>query len=90
MKVCGIIAEYNPFHLGHRYQLLEAKKRSGADYCIVIMSGCYVQRGEPAIFDPYIRTRMALLSGADLVLLLPVSVAASFVERRLRYAGFGN
>ena len=77
MKVCGIIAEYNPFHLGHRYQLLEAKKRSEADYCIVIMSGCYVQRGEPAIFDPYIRTRMALLSGADLVLLLPAPFSSA-------------
>lgn len=76
----GIIAEYNPFHNGHAYQLQKARELSGADYCVVAMSGDFVQRGAPAIFDKYTRTRMALLSGADLVLEMPPVFAACSAE----------
>ena len=68
MKVTGIIAEYNPFHKGHKYQIDYCKKELNSDYVIVAMSGDYVQRGEPAIADKYMRTRMALSGGADLVI----------------------
>lgn len=73
MKACGIIAEYNPFHNGHLYQLEEAKKRTGAEVIIVVMSGNFLQRGEPAIVDKWKRAKMALAGGADLILELPVS-----------------
>ena len=53
MKVVGIIAEYNPFHNGHAYQIRKAKELSSADLCIVAMSGSYVQRGVPAVTDKY-------------------------------------
>ena len=79
MKVTGIIAEYNPFHNGHKYQIEEAKKNS--DYVIVAMSGDFTQRGEPAICDKYLRANMALMCGADLVLELPVSYATSDAKR---------
>lgn len=80
MKVVGIIAEYNPFHKGHEYQIRKAKEVTGADYCIVIMSGNFVQRGTPALIDKYSRTHMALSGGADLVLELPVPYACSSAE----------
>lgn len=80
MKTVGIIAEYNPFHNGHLYQLKKAKEISQADYCIVVMSGDFTQRGTPAIFDKYIRCRMALLAGADLVIELPVIYATASAE----------
>ena len=75
MKVAGVITEYNPFHNGHKYQLEQIKRQTSADYIVVVMSGDFVQRGEPAIIDKYERTRMALLSGADLVLELPAVFA---------------
>lgn len=71
MRLCGIIAEYNPFHAGHAYQIKKARELSGADFIIVAMSGHFVQRGEPAIFDPYTRARMALKGGADAVYMMP-------------------
>lgn len=71
MSTVGIIAEYNPFHNGHEYHLKAAKELSGAKYAIAVMSGDFVQRGEPSIIDKYIRTRWALEHGADMVLLLP-------------------
>ena len=71
MKILGIIAEYNPFHNGHKYQIEKAKEISGADYIIVIMSGNYVQRGAPAVFDKRIRTEMALNVGVDAVFEMP-------------------
>lgn len=80
MKVVGIIAEYNPFHSGHAYHLKEAKKQTGADFAVVVMSPDFVQRGEPALSDKYARTKMALLNGADLVLELPVCYAAGSAE----------
>lgn len=80
MKVVGLITEYNPFHNGHYYHIKEARKETGADYCVVVMSGNYVQRGAPAFLDKYTRTQMALACGADLVLELPVSFASSSAE----------
>ena len=71
MKITGIIAEYNPFHNGHAYQIAKIKEETDSDYVIVAMSGDFVQRGEPAITDKYERARMALSCGADLVLELP-------------------
>ena len=80
MKVAGVITEYNPFHNGHKYQLEQIKRQTSADYIVVAMSGNFVQRGEPAIIDKYKRTRMALLSGADLVLELPSVFATASAE----------
>ena len=80
MKTIGIIAEYNPFHNGHAYQLAKAKAETGADYCIVVMSGNFVQRGAPALMDKYIRAEAALLNGADLVLELPVYYSLASAE----------
>lgn len=77
MRVTGIIAEYNPFHNGHQYHLKKARELTGADYIIIIMSGDYVQRGAPAIYNKYLRTKAALLSGADLVLEMPVFGSAA-------------
>lgn len=72
MKACGIIAEYNPFHNGHAYQLKEARKETEADVIIVVMSGNFLQRGEPAIIDKWSRAELAIKGGADLVVELPV------------------
>lgn len=76
MKTIGIIAEFNPFHKGHEYFINESKRLSGADGVIVIMSGDYVQRGEPAVWNKFTRAKHALLGGADLVLELPCVYAA--------------
>lgn len=80
MKVVGIIAEYNPFHKGHEYHIQMAKKITKSDYCVVIMSPNFVQRGTPAIIDKYVRTKMALSGGADLVLELPTPYACGSAE----------
>lgn len=80
MKVVGIIAEYNPFHKGHHYQIEQIRKTTGADYIVVVMSGNYVQRGTPAWTDKYLRAQMALSCGADLVFELPLCYAASSAE----------
>ena len=80
MKVTGIIAEYNPFHRGHKYQIDYCKKELNSDYVIVAMSGDYVQRGTPALFPKHVRAEMALRCGADLVLEMPVSVSTASAE----------
>ena len=80
MKVVGIIAEYNPFHNGHYYQIEYARTVLKADAVIVVMSGNFVQRGEPALFDKYTRAHMALLNGADMVLEMPVIASTSSAE----------
>lgn len=77
MNVVGIIAEYNPFHKGHAYQIQKAKEQCGAEFAVIIMNGDFVQRGEPAIFDKYTRTKEALLGGADLIFELPVRFGLS-------------
>jgi len=79
-NVCGIITEYNPFHNGHAHHLAQSRRLSGADDVIAVMSGNFVQRGEPAIIDKYRRTRMALDGGVDIVLELPVAWATSSAE----------
>ena len=71
MKACGIIAEYNPFHKGHHYQIEQIRKQTDADVIVVVMSGNFVQRGEPAIENKWHRAKMALENGADLILELP-------------------
>lgn len=80
MRVNGIVAEYNPFHNGHRYQLEESRRLTGADYTVIVMSGGFVQRGAPALADKQARAEMALRCGADLVLELPVLYACSSAE----------
>ena len=71
MNVVGIIAEYNPFHQGHAYQIRTLKEICHADYTVIAMSGNFVQRGAPALMEKYSRAKMALRCGADLVLELP-------------------
>lgn len=80
MKVTGIIAEYNPFHNGHKYQI-DTLRSQGSDYIIAVMSGDFTQRGEPAIVDKYARAGMALAGGVDLVIELPVCYATSDAKR---------
>ena len=79
MNVTGIIAEYNPFHNGHHYQIKEAKKQ--ADAVVAVMSGSFVQRGDVALYDKWVRAEAALLNGVDLVLELPVCYACATAER---------
>jgi predicted nucleotidyltransferase len=80
MKICAIIAEYNPFHNGHKYLIEQAKTLTKADAVICIMSGNFVQRGEPACYNKWVRTKMALLNGIDLVIELPTLFATSSAE----------
>ncbi len=81
MKTAAIICEYNPFHRGHSRQFAAIRQALGADAGIVcLMSGSYVQRGEPAVFDKYCRSAAAVECGADLVLELPLTAALSSAE----------
>ena len=80
MKITGIVAEYNPFHSGHEYQLKMAKKLSGCDCVAVVMSGNYVQRGEPAIIDKFKRAEAAIYGGADIVIELPMPFSCQNAE----------
>lgn len=81
MGCIGIVAEYNPLHNGHEYHIREAKRVSGADAVIVVMSASFVQRGEPACADKITRARWALCAGADMVIELPDVFALSCAER---------
>lgn len=90
MRTAGIICEYNPFHMGHQYQIRKTREILGQDTAIVcLMSGNYVQRGEPAIYDKWLRAEAALLGGADLVLELPITAAVNaagfFAHRAVEY-----
>ena len=80
MTTLGIIAEYNPLHNGHVHHFIESKKRAKAEHTIIIMSGPFTQRGEPATVSKYARTEMALHMGADLVIELPVAYAVQPAE----------
>lgn len=80
MKAVGLVTEYNPFHNGHLYHLNKAMELTGADISVAVMSGDFVQRGEPAVLDKYTRTYMALNSGVNLVVELPVNYAVSSAE----------
>lgn len=87
MKTAGIIAEYNPFHKGHELLIRKARE-NGATHIVAVMSGNYVQRGEPAVFGQKARTQAALACGADLVLQMPVVYAVSGAQSFAR-AGVG-
>ena len=80
MKTVGLITEYNPFHNGHAYHIEKAKMLTDADRVIVVMSGDFVQRGAPAVMPKHLRTESALLSGASLIIELPVCFATGSAE----------
>ena len=80
MKTAAVIAEFNPFHNGHAFLLEKARALTNADYVMTLMSGDFVQRGEPALIDRHARAMMALSSGADLVLSSPTGVVLSSAE----------
>ena len=67
MSNCGIIVEYNPFHNGHKFHIKQSRELAGADGIIAVMSGSFVQRGQPAIFDKFTRAKAAIAGGADLL-----------------------
>lgn len=75
MIATGVIVEYNPFHNGHLYHLQQARKKTAANVVIAVMSGHFLQRGEPALLNKWQRTRMALHNGADIVIELPYRFA---------------
>ncbi len=75
MKAVGLVVEYNPFHNGHKWHLSTAKKLTGCNYAVGVMSGNFLQRGEPAMFDKWKRAEMAIRGGVDLVIELPVPFA---------------
>lgn len=75
LQAVGIIAEYNPFHNGHAYQVAQARKMTGADVVVAAMSGNWVQRGEPALMDKWQRAQAAIAGGVDLVVELPTASA---------------
>ena len=81
MKVCGIIAEYDPFHLGHLYHLRQAKAQSGADFLVCVLGSAFSQRGDAMLFSTRDRARMALENGIDLVLGMPVSFSCAQANR---------
>lgn len=80
MKKLGIIAEYNPFHEGHKYLIDEVRKQTGADQVIAVMSGNFTQRGYPAVYDKWTRAERAIQNGVNLVLELPVCYACNSAE----------
>ena len=80
MKAVGLVTEYNPFHNGHLYHLNKAMELTGADISVAVMSGDFVQRGELSVLDKYTRASMALNSGVNLVVELPVNYAVSSAE----------
>jgi len=80
MKICAVVCEYNPMHNGHRYLIDMAKKKTGADAVICIMSGNFTQRGEIAVLGKYTRARHAILSGADAVIELPSVFSTASAE----------
>ena len=81
MKICGVIAEFNPFHQGHAYLLEQARKKTSADVIVVVMSGNWMQRGEPAIEQKWSRARVALQNGSDVVIEMPTTVSCQSTDR---------
>ncbi|MET1013892.1 MAG: nucleotidyltransferase family protein, partial [Paenisporosarcina sp.] len=77
MRATGVVVEHNPFHNGHLYHIKESRKNTGADVVIAVMSGNFLQRGEPALVDKWSRTRMALQGGVDIVIELPYVFATA-------------
>lgn len=80
MKICTIISEYNPFHFGHKYQIDEIRKNTGADCILAVMSGNFTQRGETAVLQKYTRAKHAVENGVDAVIELPFPFATSSAE----------
>lgn len=80
MKATGIVVEYNPFHNGHKYHLQKTKELNPNNIIIAVMSGDFVQRGEPSIIDRWTKTKMALANGVDLVIELPVFYSSQSAE----------
>ena len=80
MKVCGIVAEYNPLHSGHKFHIYRSKELAGADAVVAVMSGSFTQRGEAASFDKWTRAKSAILAGANLVVELPFCFACAPAE----------
>ncbi|MFC4404681.1 nucleotidyltransferase [Gracilibacillus xinjiangensis] len=80
MQGCGLIVEYNPFHNGHKYHLNQSRIISGADCMIAVMSGNFLQRGEPAVIDKHHRAKLAVTQGVDLVIELPYYYAVQHSE----------
>ena len=80
MKTVGLVVEYNPFHNGHLYHLRESKKITNSEYSVAVMSGNFLQRGEPALLDKWSRAKMAVDNGVDLVIELPFIYASSSAE----------
>lgn len=87
-RVLGIIAEYNPFHNGHLYHIAKSRQETGAEYVIAVISGNFVQRGNTSIVNKWIKAKMALLNGVDLVIELPtiysISSAENFAEGAIK------
>lgn len=79
-RVLGIIAEYNPFHNGHLYHIAKSKEETGAQYVVAVISGDFVQRGNTSIVNKWVKTRMALSNGVDLVIELPTIYSTSSAE----------
>lgn len=77
MKTAAVICEFNPFHNGHKYIIDKAREVTGADYVMAVMSGNYVQRGEPAVMNKFLRSRAALRCGADIVVEIPPSFSTA-------------
>src|SRR5690606_39730188 len=98
MKAAGVVVEYNPLHNGHVHHLKETRRLTGADVVVAVMSGNFLQRGEPAFIDKWSRTELALRSGADIVFELPyrfaLAQASEFAEGAIgiltadRYSAF--
>ncbi len=80
MSVLGIVTEYNPFHNGHKYHIEKSKAITGCDTVVCVMSGNFIQRGEPALINKFARAEIALQSGVDLVIELPLPYAMSSAE----------
>ena len=88
MKICGIVAEYNPFHNGHKLHIDETKEKFGATHIVAVMSGNFTQRGDAAITDKYKRAETALRNSVDLVIELPAAYALASAEQFARGAVF--
>lgn len=80
MNILGLIVEYNPFHNGHIYHLSKSIEKTNATHTVAIMSGNFLQRGEPALFDKYTRAKIAVENGVDLVIELPTLFACQSAE----------
>ncbi|WP_243289986.1 nucleotidyltransferase [Bacillus sp. FJAT-47783] len=80
MNALGLVVEYNPFHNGHLYHLTESKKETKADVVIAVMSGYFLQRGEPALISKWTRAKMALRNGVDIVVELPYAYSTQSAE----------